>query len=329
MKRVLAFCLFLSVLLMLCQACDEATTPPSSEPTASLPSTSVTTSTTVATTTTTSAAPTTTTTRRTDTPTKGDPFVPSQQRTDGFAFTDEQIQNLNQRLNSYSGNVSVGLCDISSGYTYVFNGEKSYFAASLMKEPFCLYILQKAARGECDLSKELVYTKSFYAGGTGKIRYQPVGGKYTIQTLVEYAIRYSDNIALRLLRNEFGTEEFTKTAAQWGISNTAGIRLLTNSNIRVEDALVYMKETYRFLAEDNEYSRLFHTYLTSTTNPMITSKYTLARKYGWATASFHDMALVEAPCTYALVILSDREDGTGSDFAMFRQISAMFEEIAG
>lgn len=302
--------------LLLCSGCvggapAESTAPPVSSPGTVTVGTTTTAATTTATTTTTVTVPT---------PAPGV----------SGPLSSEQVARLNSKLSSYGGKVSVGFLDLTSGVSYRFQPEHRYFAASLMKAPFCQYILQTASRGDCDLDKQLEYTKQFYSTGTGKIKNEPYGTRYSIRTLVEYAIRYSDNAALRMLRNEFGTAGFTAYAGELGIPDTKAIQLLTNSSITVDDALIYMQAIHRFIQEDAVNGPLLHQYMTSTTNPMIVSnrKYPVVRKYGWATASFHDMAIIEAPHPYILVILTDHEDGTAADFAMFRQISAWFEEMA-
>lgn len=274
-----------------------------------------------ATTTTVTAAVTTaatTTAATTQAPTFGAPISLAQ---GGAAQLDAVLQ-------PYSGQVSVGYYGLDSGAEYTYNPGQRYNAASLMKAPFCMYILQQASEGNCDLDKTLQYTEKFVSKGTGKLKNLPVGGWYSIRILVEYAIRYSDNAALRMLRSEFGTAGFTAYAGQLGIPKPEVIQLITNATITVEEALIYMKAIRQFI-QNNPNGALLRQYMTSTTNPMIVSaqNYPVVRKYGWADKSFHDMAIVEAPHPYVLVILTDHEDGTAEDFAMFRRISGLFERV--
>ena len=235
---------------------------------------------------------------------------------------------LDAALRSYSGQVSVGYYALDSGAEYTYNPDRRYNAASLMKAPFCLYILQQASAGQCNLDKQLQYTEKFVSKGTGRLKNLPVGGWYSIRTLVEYAIRYSDNAALRMLRDEFGTAGFMAYVGQLGIPDPKVIGLITNATVTVEEALIYMQAIHRFMQEDPN-GALLRQYMTTTTNPMIVSAagYPVVRKYGWADKAFHDMAIVEAPQPYVLVILTDHEEGTGSDFSMFRQISGLFERV--
>jgi beta-lactamase class A len=244
-----------------------------------------------------------------------------------FSFTNTQKNELDALIRSFSGKVSVYYEDLESGYIYENKAETKYFGASLIKAPYCLYVLQLATDGKCDLNETMTYTAEFYRGGTGIIQKQPYGTTYTVKTLVEYAIRYSDNIALRMLRHRFGIDSFKEFAKKLGIQDIDGIGYITNSSITARDAAVYMNAIYDFI-ETEENGELLKQYMLSTKNKMLTSSYPLIRKYGWADASFHDMAIVDAPHPYILIVCTDHEDGTAADFGMFRKISAKIETLS-
>lgn len=316
-RRILCVGACAALLLGAC-GCSGAVSPAESAVPSAVTTTTAAPTTVTATTTATIATLTTTTTAAPQAPTSSTPISLAQ---GGAAQLDAALQ-------PYSGRVSVGYYGLDSGAEYTYNPGQRYNAASLMKAPFCMYILQQASEGNCDLDKPLQYTEKFVSKGTGRLKNLPVGEWYSIRTLVEYAIRYSDNAALRMLRNEFGTAGFTAYAGQLGIPKPEVIQLITNSTITVEEALIYMKAIRQFI-QNNPNGVLLRQYMTTTTNPMIVSSqnYPVVRKYGWANQSFHDMAIIEAPQPYVLVILTDHEDGTGADFSMFRQISELFERV--
>ena len=245
-----------------------------------------------------------------------------------FALTQKQEQTLSNFIKKYKGNVSVYYQDLESGYTYTYKADQKYFAASLMKAPYCHYILQMAAEGKCNLNEELTYTEKFYRGGTGIIQQEPYGSVYTIKTLIEYAIRYSDNIALRMLLDRFKTDGFKEFAEKQGVQDIEGIASVTNSSITVNDAAKYMNAIYNFIELDDTCGTLLKQYMGTTKNSMLTSSYPILRKYGWADASFHDMGIVQAPHPYILIICSDRDDGTAADFNMFRNICSEIEKLS-
>ena len=299
--------------------------------TTSTTTTATTTSTTTATTTTTTTTAKTTTKKTTTTTKKVSPTTPptpAEPRPD-FAFTPQQVEALDELLGSYRKQVSVAFYDIESGYTYTYNAQQVYFVASIIKAPYCQYILELAQQGKTRLEDTVLYTREFYATGTGKLKNTPIGKAYSISTLTEYAIRYSDNVALRMLKSRYHAAGFTAYAKSIGIQNISGIKDINNGNIHATDALTYAKAIYRFITNGSPEGQKLRTDMLNTTNPMIVSTYPVVRKYGWATASFHDMAIVEAPHPYLLVILSDHDDGTAKDFAMFKTISQTIQSYTG
>lgn len=246
----------------------------------------------------------------------------------GFSFTAQQQQQLDDMLKAYDDNVAVWYEDLDSSYTYQYNANESFFAASIIKAPYCMYILQLASEGKCDLTQKIAYTKNIRADGTGIVKERAYGTEFTVQQLIEYAIRHSDNAALRMLRTVYPAEEFREFSASIGIKDTNAISNVTGANINAEDAATYMRAIYKFIQEDETYGGMLYDYMTKTGNPMFTSSYTIIRKYGWATDAFHDTAIIEAPHPYILVFLTDHAEGTTKDFAMFRNLSKTVEEFS-
>ncbi len=246
----------------------------------------------------------------------------------GFSFTEEQQQQLDNVLKSYGGNVAVWYEDLHSSYTYRYNTDHTFFAASIIKAPYCMYILQLASEGKCDLTQKIAFTKDIKSDGTGIVKEQPYGTEFTVQQLIEYAICDSDNAALRMLRTIYPAEDFRQFSSSIGIQNVNAISNITGANIDAADAATYMRAIYKFMQENETYGGMMHEYMTKTANPMFTSSYTLVRKYGWATDAFHDTAIVEAPYPYILVFLTDHAEGTATDFAMFRNLSKTVETFS-
>ena len=248
---------------------------------------------------------------------------------DGFALSSDQVTSLDTLISSYEGMVAVGYYDITSGYQYTYNGTHSFPAASVIKAPFCRYVLGMAEQNGLDLSTTLTYTEDMYVGGTGSIKNDEFGSTYTQAELIKLAIRKSDNIAFKMLRQVYPTTGFKQYAKSIGITDIAGIKNVNSSNINAVNAITYMKDIYSYITGDNQYGKTLETHMRSTINPMIRSKYTVVRKYGWMDGAYHDMAIIKAPRPYILVILSDHSEGTKDDLEMFRVISEAVESVSG
>ena len=299
--------------------------------TATTPVTSSTTDTTTVSTTTTTTTTEATTTTTTVTTVGGTLSVVTTQPNDpdGFALTDEQIASLDALIASYEGTLSVGYYDITSGYQYIYNGDITFDAASLMKAPFCRYVLGMAEQNELDLSNELTYTEDMFLSGTGIIKDAEFGTVYTQEELIKLCIRRSDNIAFKMLRQVYPAAGFKQYARSIGITDIAGIKNVSASNINAANAITYMKDIYTYITGDTQYGKTLEMHMRNTVNPMIRSKYPVVRKYGWMKGAYHDMAIIKAPRPYILVILSDHDEGSDEDEEMFRVISAAVEAVSG
>lgn len=321
MKRVLFLSAALCVLLTGCIG-DAAS---------SVTSTTTTTTTDTVTTATTTTTETVTTTETFSTVGGSLSVVTTQPNNpDGFALTAEQIASLDALIASYDGAVAVGYYDITSGYQYTYNGEQSFVAASVMKAPFCRYVLGIAEQNGLDLSTcEMTYTEEMLLSGTGIIKDAEFGTVYTHEELVKLAIRKSDNIAFKMLRLAYPPEGFKQYAQAIGITDIAGIKNVSSSNITAVNAITYMKDIYSYITSDTLHGKTLETHMLNTTYPLIRSKYPVVRKHGWMKGAYHDMAIIKAPRPYILVILSDHDDGSDEDEEMFRVISAAVEAVSG
>ena len=280
-------------------------------------------------TTTTTAEPTTTTTTLTTVGGSLSVVTTQPDAPDSFSLTDEQVATLDALISSYEGTLAVGYYDIISGYQYAYNGTHSFPAASVIKAPFCRYVLGMAEQNELDLTMEMTYTEDMYVGGTGTIKDAEFGTVYTQAELIKLAIRKSDNIAFKMLRQVYPPTGFKQYAKSIGITDIAGIKNVSSSNISVVNAVTYMKDIYSYITGDNQYGKALETHMRSTVDPMIRSKYPVVRKYGWMEGAYHDMAIIKAPRPYILVILSDHDEGTDEDEDMFRVISEAIESVSG
>ena len=233
-----------------------------------------------------------------------------------------QLSELEAVIAKYQG-VSVYYKDITSGEEYFYNPDVNYFIVSLIKAPYIVYVyrclLASDDRGAAALEKKYTYIESDYRAGTGKIKNMSYGTEFTLAELISYAIRWSDNIAMDKIRAIFPVSGFKDFAAGINLPHPADIRSAVNGAICARCAAVYLKAVYDFIEEGNIYSAVLKEHMMNTGNKMIYADYPIARKYGWADKSFHDMGIVyNEKRPYLIAILSDNDYG---NFAMFKDIS--------
>lgn len=121
-----------------------------------------------------------------------------------------QLFLLQRKIENYLGSSikRIGLVyyDFSSKSTIVINGDKVFYAASTVKVPLNLIYYNMAALKTIDLSDKISYLKADYEGGTGILQTFSKIIPIEIQILLDYAIKYSDNIAANMLIRNIGYE---------------------------------------------------------------------------------------------------------------------------
>ncbi|MEH7075107.1 serine hydrolase [Neobacillus drentensis] len=158
-------------------------------------------------------------------------------------FTKKASSELNKYLKKSGGRVTLQYQDLVTGETFQIKGKTSNRAASTIKLPLALYIMEQAAKGKINLNQKLTYKSYHYYGGSGVIQKDKVGTSYTIRNLVKKAMIYSDNIAFIMLKERVGQKTFIKymksIGGQYAYPNGQN---LTSAN----DLTIYAKRLYQF-----------------------------------------------------------------------------------
>jgi beta-lactamase class A len=236
---------------------------------------------------------------------------------------------LDSGLRRFGSATSVYYKNLETGYEYFYNGNRTYFSASIAKAPLALYIYEKAERGETDLDERVTITQGDMHGGSGVIRLlYPVGHQLTQREILRLNLSESDNTATKILARLHGLEGYKNfLAGLGGNPNHVGYNVF-NSNLTMRDAALYANRIYEYVLSNNTYSEEFADHLFNNQFPFLVSDYPIAGKTGWTHPSaWHEMAYICAPSPYLLVVLS-RQDGVlnpnGSDY---EEISKLFQDF--
>jgi len=121
-----------------------------------------------------------------------------------------QLFLLQRKIENYLGNRKnkIGLVyyDFNTQATFEINGDKVFYAASTVKVPVNMVYYNMAAENTINLSQKLSYSKADYENGTGILQNFSKINPIEIQTLLDYSIKYSDNIAVNMLIRNIGHE---------------------------------------------------------------------------------------------------------------------------
>lgn len=120
-------------------------------------------------------------------------------------FSDSLLAKRDEIISLYDGvNANFMYTDLESDYSFGKGEDSFLYAASVTKLPAVLYAYKQADDGKLDLNKELTYLAKFKVGGSGIIQNDSIGTKYKLSTILEYTIKYSDNIGYSMLLDELG-----------------------------------------------------------------------------------------------------------------------------
>lgn len=226
----------------------------------------------------------------------------------------DNITSLNKLYGSNSKYFNFLYYDLFSGFTVSYNADRPIFTASTIKAPAMIYIYELASRGEVDLNEKLIYTSNFYRGGSGVLKTKPANTSYTIEELVQYTIYESDNIAYSMLMNRFGRVNIRDF---W--RNLGSEYLFENDTIwgymSANDALIYMKELYRFSHDNEEYGVRLLNHFKNAKWKLITDidgEFNTANKGGWSNSAIHDIAIVFDDNPYILIVMSNMGESSYS-----------------
>lgn len=217
-------------------------------------------------------------------------------------------KEINSYLRKVRGDVTLEYHDLTSGEEYQIKGSSSRRAASTMKLPLVMYVMDLVSHRRLSLNQKLTYHRYEYYDGSGVIQYRRVGSRFTIRDLISKAVIYSDNIALIMLENRVGVANFHRYLKSIGgryIYPSRG-RIMTSSR----DLTVYAKKLYQD-AKRNANDRLLIYYLEHTkynaTIPAGIKHVRIAHKVGWMPdlRVSNDVAIVYDRHPYTLAIMTN------------------------
>ncbi len=221
-------------------------------------------------------------------------------------FSTKLSTELKNYIKKSGGTVTLQYKDLTTGVVFQINGKTSGRAASTIKLPLAIYIMEQASQGKIDLNKKLKYKSYHYYGGSGIIQKKKVGTSFTIRELVKYAMIYSDNIAFIMLKEYVGQDKFIKymksLGGQYAYPNGSN---LTSAN----DLTIYANKLYQFSAKSS-YGKELVGYLKktvyNTTIPRGIKGVSIAHKVGMIPADriYNDVAIVYDKKPFVLAIMT-------------------------
>lgn len=256
-------------------------------------------------------------------PAQGTPTstTPAQKPTTTPVVQPGDLSPLKAQLRTYlakqKGTYGIYVLDLTNGQGFGINSDQVFYAASTVKVPMALYVLDLAAHGKISLDERVAYQSSDYEGGTGILQSSiKPGDTVTVRRLVDLSIRYSDNIAANMLMRRFGSANVAAYMRQLGgkVTRTSDGRWGTTPY----DMALYMSATQGAGIHDASLRQyllnlLETTVFTDRIAAGVPSGVTVAHKIGTLSGVVNDIGLVFAP--KHPFIISVFSDGTSEQTA--------------
>lgn len=246
-----------------------------------------------------------------------------------FSADAKTMEQLAELLRGYSRPAAFFALHPDGNVAISYNADRFFSAASAVKAPYA-YMCYSQIRDElADFSETLIYQKSDYIGGTGILKNQAAGGRYSLKELLYYCLHYSDNIAYRMLTERFGTDEYNAWLDELGIE---GLHIQAGSlwpEMTARELAAVWQQIYEFEDTDSGVRDEMLDVLTNARTNLIgqsLSGKTVAHKGGWMVGAYHDAGIVFGEEPYLLVVLTE-SDGESVDAVFMQKLIQMLDTI--
>ncbi|WP_455295182.1 serine hydrolase [Enterococcus crotali] len=224
-------------------------------------------------------------------------------------------QTMIDAAKNFNGDVGMTYVDLTTGKQISVNGTTEFYSASTIKVPLAMMIADKVQSGSLKWDDQLTFNeKEDYEDGTGII-INDIQPKYSLRTLQEYSITYSDNIAKNMLYDTFGGDiaakkalyaHFLQKETEWD-----------DAKFTSEDAAKILKILYKEKATNQEYQTIYD-YMKNTVfhermdTPTTSGK--VAHKIGSYAGFLHDIGILETEQPFILTIFTNGQTDAGIPF---------------
>lgn len=134
---------------------------------------------------------------------------------------DELRKKIEVAANMKNLRAGVFAVDMKTGKFVDYNGHDEYAAASMIKTPVYVSLLQALDRKEVSLDQLVEVRQDLITGGSGWLQWRPVGTKVPLKEVAELMIIVSDNTATNMVIDLLGgKEKCNRDYISWGLQKT-------------------------------------------------------------------------------------------------------------
>lgn len=232
----------------------------------------------------------------------------------------EEIQTL-----AVEYELSVAYLSGDGAYRYSVDGDRLRSSASTIKAMYCQYLLASGV----DWGEPILFDRTeALTSSSGALTEDKLGSTFTVGELIGYAIRYSDNMAYRLLFDTYGAASYNAWVQELGVPGLQITSASGYANVRADDLARGMLEILRYSQTDDKLVELLRA---ARRKALIAAgtQYAVASKYGYQTdtTEYHEAAIVFAPAPYVLTVMSQVETAPEDMALPFAGIAKLVEQL--
>ena len=188
---------------------------------------------------------------------------------------------------------------------YGLHQNESFPAASLMKLPAMLRFYQEVEKGNLDPETKYVLKENDKILGAGILQGKASGSTYAYKQLVEFMGQYSDNTALKVMRQVLGDTKIQETIDELGMVKTS----LKEFETTPQDIGLFFQKLYRGKLINDEHRDEMLVFLTKTAfedwlPKGLPGNIKVVHKIGKDLGTFSDGGIVFAEKPFVMVMMS-------------------------
>lgn len=220
-------------------------------------------------------------------------------------------------------------CDLEYNAYAAYGCDTLFKTASTAKLPYAKYLYALADSGKINLNESIIFEERHKTSGSGVMKSMATGGAFSVQTLLDYTLRYSDNIAYSMLIERFGLSGYFEYVASLGVNYTTAANGYTSCTAATMAALLFDVAHYN----GANLSLMLNAGCNASYNYQIgaeLSEYKVLQKYGAmkpGNIAYHDIAVVYAPHPYILVIYTTVDYDSATKNVPFRNIARLTDDL--
>lgn len=213
--------------------------------------------------------------------------------------------------------------DINSKKTIAINADKQFVAASTIKVPINMLMYDMVQDKKIDVNEKLEFKEGDFEEGAGILQGKDLSKPIAINTLSDFSIRYSDNIAINMILRKVGNENKFNF-----IEKIVGHLIVhSGNNITPNDSFKILERLYLNPENNKYYSAMIETMKKTQYHDRI-DKYIpqkiVAHKIGDFAPYVNDTAIVCKGNPYILVIFTKELSEANEVIA---QVSKMIYDV--